>query len=230
MKTLLLAIIKLMPWPYRRLGSATEPQSASVELLASSVVGLVIGGIGAAIFLAASLVLPARVALLAGLLASLAVSIPRATLHPWAKPITPLSAFALGAMLLARLEILSEIDLEWIAVTLACSSAFGRAAVNAARRHPMVDMPAAHGAARIACLAVGMLPLAGFGIWPEPVWGLWVAAGVTLVAAAMMRGRRWMSPMLLRWTAAEAIFCLCVLLLMSAAAITGIRVDETADS
>jgi disulfide bond formation protein DsbB len=219
-----------MPWPYRRLGTTTQARSTSAEWLASSIVGVAIGAISAAIFLAASLVMPARIALLAGLLAGLALSIPRATLVPWAQPISPMSAFALGAMLLARLEILSEIDLEWIAVTMLCSSAFGRAAIHAARRQPMVAMPPAHGAARLGCLVVGMLPLAVFGVWPEPVWGLWVAAAVTLAFAAMAKGRRWTSPMVLRFSASETVFALCVLALMSAAAITGLQVEATDNS
>lgn len=215
-----------MPWPYRRLGTSTQPQSPSVEVLASSIVGLMIGGIAAAVFLAASLVLPARVALLSGLLAGLAAGMPRASLLPWCQPISPMSAFVLGVVVLAKLEILSEIDLDWIAVTLVCSTAFARAAVNATRRQPIVTMPAAHGASRIASLVIGMLPLAAFGISPEPVWGLWVAAVVTLIFAAMVKGRRWTSPVTLRYVAAETVFCLCVLLLMSAAAITGVHLDE----
>lgn len=216
-----------MPWPYRRLGSSTKPRSASTELLASSIVGLVIGGLASGIFLAASLVLPTRVALLSGLVAALAASLPRASLTPWAQPISPMSAFALGVMLMAKFEILAEIDLEWMAVTLMCSTAFARAAVNAARRQPMVQMPATHGAARLASLVIGMLPLAVFAVSPEPVWGLWVAAGITLVVATRIKGQRWTSPMAVRYVAAETVFCLCVLLLMSAATITGVQLEES---
>lgn len=215
--------------PYRRLGTPTTPQSSGVELLASSIVGLLIGALSAAIFLVASLVLPARVALLLGLLAGLAASIPRPTLSPWSQPMSAWSMFALGAMLLAKLEILSEVDLEWIPVTLMCSSAFARASVNAVRRHPIIQMPPAHGAMRIACLAIGLAPLAMFGISPEPVWGLWVAAAVTLVYAGALKGKGWSSPIVLRWSAAETVYALCVLLLMSAAAITGIQIDDSQD-
>lgn len=180
----------------------------------------------AAIFMLISMVLPARVALLISLCLGLASSLPRGSLGAWSQTVSPKSAVILGVLILLKLEILSEIDLEWIPVTLICSAAWSRAAVLAAVPDPVVGLRSTTGTTRLAMLVIGMLPLGFFGIWPEPVWGLWVAGLVALLAARWIKARVSMGPVGVRWVMVETIYCLVVLLLMSAAAISEMVQEE----
>ncbi len=171
--------------------------------------------------------LPARVALLISLCVALAASIPRRQLHGWAQPLRAGQGLILGLFTIAKLEMLSEVDLEWIPVVMISASAWSRAAALCAVHHPVTGLRAASGSARLGCALLGMLPLLFFGIWPEPVWGLWVAALVTLILARVLRPLTWASSIAVRWSAGETVFCLCVLLLMSAATLSEIEGDET---
>jgi hypothetical protein len=193
---------------------------------ASAIGGILTGCLAAVIFLLGALVLPARVALLISLCVALAASIPRRQLHGWAQPLRAGQAVILGLLTITKLEMLSEIDLEWIPVVMICASAWSRAAALCGVRHPVTGLQPARAGARLGCAMLGMLPLLFFGIWPEPVWGLWMAALVTLILARALRPLTWASSIAVRWSAGEAVFCLCVLLLMSAATLTGIDEEE----
>lgn len=229
MKNFLSALARHSPWPIRRL-SSQAPVSATLDLLGSASAGIVVGLISAASFMLISMVLPARVALMISLGIGLFSSIPRGTLGRWAQTIGPKSALALGVSMLLKLEILSEIDLEWVPVTLICSAAWSRAAVLAATPGPLIGIRPNAGAARIGVLIVGMLPLCFFGLWPEPVWGLWVAALAALMTARWTKAQGIAAPIGVRWLFAETVYCLCVLLLMSAAAITEMAQEEAPGS
>lgn len=229
MKNLLSAIARHGPWPLWTL-VRYRPESSALALPASSIAGLLVGAISALTFLLGSLLLPARVAILLSLCVGLAASVPRTAFTAWALPIKAKSGLVIGLMLLLKLEMLSEVDIEWVPVTLICSAAWSRAAALAARPDPITGMAQATGVTRLATLLIGMLPLAFFGFWPEPVWGLWVAGLVSLVFARLIKPRGWAAPITARWIALEAIYCLCVLLLMSAATLTGIANEEPPES
>lgn len=201
-----------------------------MEFLGSTAAGILVGVLCAAIFMLTSMVLPARVALLISLCVGLAAAIPRDGLGVWAQTLSPKSGLMLGVLVLLKLEILSEIDLEWIPVTLICSAAWSRAAVLAATPGPIVGLHPTSTATRLAMLIIGMLPLCFFGIWPEPVWGLWVAGLVALAAARWVKARAAMGPVGVRWVMVETIYCLVVLLLMSAATISEMSQEEAPGS
>lgn len=228
-KNFLAAIAHYSPWPIHRL-SRRRPASETLEFLGTTAAGILIGVLCAAIFMLASMVLPARVALLISLCVGLAGAIPRAGLGVWAQALNPQSSLILGVLVLLKLEILSEIDLEWIPVTLICSAAWARAAVLAATPAPIVGLHATTTPTRLAMLLIGMLPLCFFGVWPEPVWGLWVAGLVALIAARWVKARTSMGPVGVRWVLVETIYCLVVLLLMSAATISEMAQEETPGS
>ncbi len=201
-----------------------------MEFLGGTAAGILVGIVCAAIFMLTSMVLPARVALLISLCVGLAGAIPRAGLGVWAQALNPKSSLILGVLVLLKLEILSEIDLEWIPVTLICSAAWSRAAVLAANPAPIVGLHATTTATRLAMLMIGMLPLCFFGIWPEPVWGLWVAGLVALLVARWIKAQAAMGPVGVRWVMVETIYCVVVLLLMSAAAISEMAQEEAPGS
>lgn len=229
MKTFLTAVLRHSPWPFRR-PRASAVESPSISITAGSVAGLLAGLLTAVVFLIASALLPVRVALMIAILFGVVASLPRSTHTHWHQPIGPRSALALGLLVLAKLELMSEIEQDWIPVTLICSAGWARAAVLAARRDPLVSLPAASPAARTMAFAVGALPLAFFGLWPEPVFGLWVAALASLLLAATLKPRGWASPLATRWLALEVLYCLCVLILMSAASLGEMAEDEAAAS
>jgi hypothetical protein len=225
-KNLFAAVIRHSPWPIRRL--STSPSSLdSTDILGNAAAGIVAGLICAAIFLLASLALPGRVALLLSLCVGVFASIPRSPLGTWSQPMSPKAALALGLLVFIKLEIMSEIDLAWIPVTLICSAAWARAAVLSATPTPVVGMVPTSVATRTAVILIGLIPLCFFGIWPQPVWGLWVASLTALVAARWVKARIWTAPISVRWVLIETLYCLVVLLLMSAATITEVA-EETA--
>ena len=229
MKTFLLAVLRHTPWPLRS-ADAGASDSASLDIVASSVAGALLGIGIALIFLLGSLLLPARVALFIALGLGLIVSFPRATVIRWHQPLKASSALVMGMLTLLKVELVSEIDLEWIPVTLICSITWARAATLSARRDPVVGLPAASGSARLLSLAIGLSPIAYFGVWPQPVWGLWVAAILTLGFAFRLKPRTWAAPMSARYVVLETLFCLCVLALMSAAALTDLPDEDTPGS
>lgn len=201
-----------------------------MEFIGSTAAGILVGLLCAAIFMLTSMVLPARVALLISLCVSLAGSIPRPGLGVWTQALNPRSGLILGVLVLLKLEILSEIDLEWVPVTLICSAAWSRAAVLAATPSPIVGLHPTTTATRLGMLIIGMIPLCFFGIWPEPVWGLWVAGLIALITARWIKARGSMGPVGVRWVMVETIYCLIVLLLMSAATLSEMTQEETPGS
>lgn len=205
-------------------------ETVSLAIAASSLAGVLTGISTALVYLMGSLLLPGRVALLIALCAGLAASIPRSTLIGWHQPLHAGSALAIGVLMLIKVEVISEIDPEWIPVTLICSTCWARAVSISARRDPIVGLPAASAGSRLLSLAIGMAPLAFFGLWPQPVWGLWVAAVATFVLALRLSPRGWAAPLAPRWVALETLFCLCVLALMSAAALGEFTEEETPGS
>ena len=229
LKKFLTTVLRHSPLPgyYGRHGMDS---AASVALPASCVGGILAGLLTAAVFLLTSMLFPVRLALLFSLCVSLWANIPRQTLTQWATPMHAKSAVTLVLMLLLKLEILSEVDLDWVPVILICSTAWSRAATLSARTAPIVGVFPANKFTRLSCLAIGMAPLCFFGLWPEPAWGLWVAAAVTLIAARLIRPQGFTAPISVRWIAVEMIYCLCVLALMSAAAITEFTTEENPES
>jgi hypothetical protein len=227
LKNLLIEIARHGPWPLRPGVTTAATDNITLAYAACAIAGILTGCLAAVTFLLGALVLPARVALLISLCVALAASIPRRQLHGWAQPLRAGQGLILGLFTIAKLEMLSEVDLEWIPVVMISASAWSRAAALCAVHHPVTGLRAASGSARLGCALLGMLPLLFFGIWPEPVWGLWVAALVTLILARVLRPLTWASSIAVRWSAGETVFCLCVLLLMSAATLSEIEGDET---
>ena len=224
MKKFLLAIAQQAPWHNRAcaqqsLGSAAETP-ARLALPASAVIGL-LGGLAAAlVFLLTSVLLATRPALVLGLLVGIWFAIPKPTHPGWSQPLGSKSAIAIGLLALLKLEILAEIDPAWIPVVLICGATWARVATLAARQDPVIGLGRAEPSARWISLLIGALPLCFFGLWPEPVWGLWVAAGIALVFARLLRPDHWAAPIAVRWMACEVVYCLCALALMSAASLS----------
>lgn len=229
MKTFLIAVLRHGPWPFRYPGALTA-ESPSVGIAASSVAGLMIGIVTALMFLTLSLLLPVRVALMIAIGAGLLISLPRTTQAHWHQRMGDRTLLVLGLLTLAKLEIMSEVEQDWIPVTLICSTCWARAAVLGARRDPVAGLSAASGVARALALTVGAAPLAFFGLLPEPVLGLWVAALACLVLAKALKPHGWAAPLTARWMALEVLYCLCVLMLMSAASLGEVADDEAAAS
>lgn len=229
MKHLLTAIGQQTLWPVRGLRDhpATSPEPV---LLWGSLIGILAGIAAAAVFIAISAVLPVRVAIFMALLTGLSGALPRARTGLRQARFEPVHAAVVAVMLWAKLEILAEIDVEWIPVTLICGAAWSRAAMLAARRDMFTGLAPGTPACRIGALIIGALPLMFLGVWPEPVWGLWVAAGLTLLLARLKAPIGWTSPMSVRWQLAEALFFLCVLALLSAAALTDTALLEDPES
>lgn len=224
MKKFLLAIAQQAPWHSRAcaqhsVGPAAETP-AGLSFAASAVMGL-LGGLAAAlIFLLSSALLATRPALVLGLLVGIWFAIPKPTHLGWSQPLGSKSAIAIGLLTVLKLEILAEIDPAWIPVVLICAAAWARVAALAARQDPLIGLGRAQPSARWVSLVIGALPLCFFGLWPEPVWGLWVAAGITLLFARSLRPDHWAAPIAVRWMACEVIYCLCALALMSAASLS----------
>jgi hypothetical protein len=229
LKRLLTAIGQQTLWPARGLRDqlATSPEPV---LLWGSVIGILAGIAAAAVFIAVSPVLPVRVAILLALLTGLSGSLPRANTGLRQAHFGPIHAVVVAVLLWGKLEILAEIDVEWIPVTLICGAAWSRAAMLAARRNTFIGLATGSTACRLGALVIGALPLLFFGVWPEPVWGLWVAAALTLLLARLKAPISWASPMGVRWQLSEALFYLCVLALLSAAALTDTALLEEPES
>lgn len=198
--------------------------------MAISLVGLLVGLQTAVVFMLASMLLPMRIALLISLCAGLAASMPRPAAGLTQPPLGGKSVLALALLMLIKLEALSEIEHEWNAIVLICSTAWARCASLAARTDAIANMAATPLGSRLACLLIGMLPLLFFGVWPEPAWGLWLAALVTLIVGRLLPPSGWAAPLIVRWVAAEVIYCISVVLLMSAAALAEFTDSEAEDS
>lgn len=230
MKRHLTAPLLFSPWAHR-LGSHAQTFSAQERLVGGCLAGLIIGVISAMVFMLTSLLFSARLALLVALMSALVIDLMAAQsrrLLPLHEPaVTPLSALALGIMLMTKVELLSDIDPEWMGVILICSAGWARSATLTARAEPLLDCRAAPPMARAFGLWIGAAPLLLFALWPEPVWGLWVAAAVGLWCARLLAPRTWAAPITVRWMASELVYCLCVLALMSAAAVAEISIEET---
>lgn len=229
MKKLFAAFVRHGPWPLR-IRAPREAENASTTIMAIGLAGLLVGLQTAAIFLLASMVLPMRIALLVSLCASLAANMPRPAAGLTQPLLSGKSALALGLLVLVKLEALSEIEHEWSAIILMCSTAWARCATLASRTDAIANLAAAPVGARLACLLVGMLPMLFFGVWPEPAWGLWVAGLAVLIVGRLLPPAGWAAPLIVRWVAAEAVYCLSVVLLMSAAAMAEFTDNEAADS
>lgn len=184
----------------------------------------------AAIFLLTSMLLPMRIALLISLCAGLAANMPRPAAGLTQPALSGKSALALGLLMLIKLEALSEIEHEWSAIILICSTVWARCASLAARSDPITNLATAPMGSRLICLLIGTAPMIFFGVWPEPAWGLWVAGLAALLVGRLLRPSGWAAPLIVRWVAAETVYCLSVVLLMSAAALAEFTDSEAADS
>lgn len=198
--------------------------------MAISLVGLLVGLQTAVVFMLASMLLPMRIALLISLCAGLAANMPRPAAGLTQPALGGKSVLALALLMLIKLEALSEIEHEWNAIVLICSTAWARCASLASRTDAIATMAATPLGSRLACLLIGMLPLLFFGVWPEPAWGLWLAALVTLIVSRLLPPSGWAAPLIVRWVAAEVIYCISVVLLMSAAALAEFTDSEAEDS
>ena len=233
MKRHLTTPLLFSPWAHR-LGSRAQTFSAQERLVGGCIAGLVIGVISAMTFLVTSLLFSARLALLVALISALVIDLMAAQsrrLVALQEPaLTPLSALALGVMLMAKVELLSDIDPEWIGVILICSAGWSRSATLTARAAPLLACRPAPGITRIFGLLIGAAPLLLFALWPEPIWGLWVAAALSLWCARLLAPRTWAAPITVRWMASELVYCVCVLALMSAASVAEISIEESPGS
>jgi len=217
------------PWPLRTSASSAMPDP-SMTRVALGIGGLLVGLITAIVFLIASMLLPSRIALLVSLCVGLAAAIPRPAAGLQQPPLTGLSGLALALMLMIKLETVSEIDHAWSAIILICSATWARCAVLAARTHPINGLGPATSVARAVCLLIGASPMVFFGLLPEPAWGLWMAAFAVLVFSRLLKGVGWTAPLAVRWALAETIYCVVVVLLMSAAALAEFTEEESDDS
>lgn len=229
MKKLFAAFVRHGPWPLR-IRASREPEHASTTLLAVGLAGVLVGLQTAAVFVLTSMVLPVRIALLLSLCLGLAANMPRPAAGLAQPTLSGKSTLALGLLMLIKLETLSEIEHEWSAIILMCSTAWARCASLASRVDAINSLAATPLGARLICLLIGMLPMLFFGIWPEPAWGLWVAGLVALIASRLLPPSGWAAPLIVRWVAAEAIYCISVVLLMSAAALAEFTDSEPEDS
>lgn len=233
MKPAFSASLLFSPWASRlgRKALATTPEH---RLLGGSLAGLVIGVISAIVFILTSLLLSARLALIAALLVTLVIDLmaaqSRRTLGFSEPVLSPLSALSLGLMLIIKVELLSEIDPEWMGVILICSNAWSRSASLTARKDPFIDSRPATSTTRRLGLLIGATPLLLFALWPEPIWGLWVAAAASFWTARLLAPRTWAAPITVRWMVSEAVYCLCVLALMSAASVAALSIEESPGS
>ena len=217
------------PWPLRTSASSAMPDP-SMTRVALGIGGLLVGLITAIVFLIASMLLPSRIALLVSLCVGLAAAIPRPAAGLQQPPLTGLSGLALALMLMIKLETVSEIDHAWSAIILICSATWARCAVLTARTHPINGLGPATSVARAVCLLIGASPMVFFGLLPEPAWGLWMAAFAVLVFSRLLKGVGWTAPLAVRWALAETIYCVVVVLLMSAAALAEFTEEESDDS
>ena len=217
------------PWPMRTSASSAIPDPSTIRV-ALGVGGLLVGLMTAIVFLVSSMLLPSRIALLVSLCAGLAASMPRPGAGLQQPALTGSSGLALALMLMIKLETVSEIDHAWSAIILICSATWARCAVLAARAHPISGLGPASSSARAVCLLIGASPMVFFGLLPEPAWGLWVAAFAVLVISRLLKGVGWTAPMVVRWALAETIYCVVVVLLMSAAALAEFTGEDSEDS
>ena len=217
------------PWPLRTSASSAMPDP-SMTRVALGIGGLLVGLITAIVFLIASMLLPSRIALLVSLCVGLAAAMPRPVAGLQQPPLTGLSGLALALMLMIKLETVSEIDHAWSAIILICSATWARCAVLTARTHPINGLGPATSVARAVCLLIGASPMVFFGLLPEPAWGLWMAAFAVLVFSRLLKGVGWTAPLAVRWALAETIYCVVIVLLMSAAALAEFTEEESDDS
>ncbi|MBU6142401.1 MAG: hypothetical protein KGP33_00375 [Betaproteobacteria bacterium] len=229
MKKLFTAIMRFGPWPLRTFASSAMPDP-SMTRVALGFGGLLVGLITAIVFLVASMLLPSRIALLMSLCIGLAAAMPRPAAGLQQPPLTGPSGLALALLLLIKLEAVSEIDHAWSAIILICSTTWARCAVLASRAHPISILGPAKGSARVVCLLIGASPMVFFGLLPEPAWGLWMAAFAVLIISRLLKGVGWTAPLVVRWALAETIYCVVVVLLMSAAALAEITEEDSDDS
>lgn len=233
MKRHLTASLLFSPWAHR-LGSRAQALTVQERLIGGCLAGLLVGVVSALVFLLTSMLLSARLALVAALTSALVIDLmamqSRRFLESRDPPLTPLSALSLGVMLMAKIELLSDIDPEWIGVILICSAGWARSAALTARAEPLLDCRPASATTRAVGLVIGAIPLLIFALWPEPIWGLWLAAALSLWCARLLAPRTWAAPITVRWMASEMVYCLCVLALMSAAAVAEISIEEAPGS
>ncbi|MFM8629982.1 MAG: hypothetical protein ACKODQ_00660 [Betaproteobacteria bacterium] len=229
MKKLFTAIMRLGPWPLRAPASSalTDPSTTRVAL---GIAGLLVGLMTAGLYLLASMLLPSRIALLISLCVGLAASLPRAPSGLQQPALTGPSGLAMALMLLIKLETVSEIDHAWSAIILICSTTWARCAVLATRANPISGLRPASNGSRAACLLIGAAPMLFFGLLPEPAWGLWMAAFAVLLISRLLRGIGWTAPLAVRWALAETVYCVVVVLLMSAAALAEFTEEDSEDS
>ena len=229
MKKLFSAIVRYGPWPLRIRASAYE-HSPAATVMAIGFGGLLVGLLTAAVFLAASMLLPNRIALLISLCAGLAASMPRPAAGLHQPALSGQSALALALMLMIKLEAVSEIEPEWSPIILICSATWARCATLAIRPNTVTGLGSVSAGPRAICLLIGAIPMLFFGLWPEPAWGLWMAAIAVLVISRLLNASGWNAPIVVRWILAETVYCVCVIVLMSAAAIAEITEEDSADS
>lgn len=204
----------------------SETQSPEAILLWGSLIGIAAGLVSALAFVAFYFVLPLKPAILLTLLISLSFTQVRSASPLGAENLKASHAITIAVLVVLKMEMLAEIDSQWIAATLICSSAWSRACVLALHPTPVASFLAPTAASRLSSLTLGVIPLIGLAIWPEPVWGFWVAAVATAFFARFTSPRGWAASISARWIAAEALFILCVLILLSVAALMEVVPQE----
>ena len=208
----------------------SEAQSPEAILLWGSLIGIAAGLISALAFVAFYFMLPLKPAILLTLLISLSFTQIRSASPLGAANLKASYALTIALLVVLKMEILAEIDSQWIAATLICGSAWSRACVLALHPHPMTGARPPATASRFSSLILGIVPLLALAIWPEPIWGFWVAAVATAAFARFASLRGWAASLSARWIAAEALFMLCVLLLLSVAALLEVVPQEETGS
>lgn len=222
-KRLLSVIGQQTLWPVR---ARADAPTAEATVFAGTLIGILAGLASAAVYVLASAVLPARVAIALGLLVSLSATVSRSRSPLRPAGLSAPQSLCIGIMFLIKLETLTEIGHDWVPLTLICSCAWARASVLSVRPSAVTGITAASAASRLSALIVGLSPLLVFGVWPDPIWGLWVAALVTLLCARWVAPRGWAAPLSTRWICAEMLFCICVLVLLNAAALAETAAQE----
>jgi adenosylcobinamide-GDP ribazoletransferase len=111
--------------------------------------------------------------------------------------LTAAGAAGLVVLLLAKFETLSSIDPSWIAVSLVCAAAFSRGcavfAVGTEFVEPASQAPRPGGTDLAVAMACAAVPVVAAALWTASVEVFGTAAGMALVATALVRrtlGRR----------------------------------------
>lgn len=210
-----LLLIALLAWTRlpagraRAHGAVVRPEDRVHGLRYLPLAGLAVALPAALAYAVAGLWLPHAVALLAALGAMLLLTgaVHERGFAGWCEDLaartrtdgglTAAGAAGLVVLLLAKFETLSSIDPSWIAVSLVCAAAFSRGcavfAVGTEFAEPAARAPRPGGTDLVVAMACAAAPVAAAALWTGSLEVFGTAAGMALVATALVRrtlGRR----------------------------------------